>query len=809
MIPLSLPFLLTRLLNMNYWKQILVFSGLLFTCSIASGQTYSKARILIEDQAYDALKGIGLALDHVTYTLDYVEGDFSQFEINEARQAGYEVQIVLPDAEKAYATSTYFHRDDHARSNADCVSELKSFGIDSPKNFHLGSYKGNYTLEEMEAELDAMHAAYPHLISAREKIGDFLTHEKRPIQWLRISDNPTVDEDEPEILYTALHHAREPVSLTQLIYFMWYILENSERDPAIKYLIENTELYFIPCVNPDGYFYNQMQRPEGGGLWRKNRRINSDGTIGVDLNRNYGHKWGIDNDGSSNKTASEIYRGEAPFSEPETQAVRSFVLEHDFKVALNYHAYGGFLIYPWGYTTTPAEDVDIFKELGLLLTRDNRYTYGTGIETVAYTTNGDADDWMYGEQNEKPRIFAMTPEVGIQQHGFWPAPEDVEHLCQAALHQNIQAATFLLNSAVVVDESEGFLTEKIGQIPIRLTKLGFEDVGLKLSIRPITSNITFSDPSKLYILSLFSRQRDQFEYQLSSDIQDGERIKFEYVLDNGFYQRIDTITTYYRSPNFALDNAGTLNDWVDLGLLNSWGSTDRHYYSPPSSLTDSPNGNYVPYSTNYLTLKHPIDLHGRDSAVLTFKALWDIQLLFDYLQVEVSTDGSNFQPLCGNYSGAGVPQMVKSQPVYSGRQLDWVSEQIDLSDYLGQTIHLRFSMISTNNDSRDGFYLDDIKVLAYNQGAITSSRDLAPADFNSVISPNPATDHIVIESSTADAGIQLETVEIYNQLGQQVTRLPYRTSIQLEVSNWQPGLYYLRYVDARMRSSSGQKFMVK
>ena len=793
---------------MKYWKQILVFFTLVLSHHIGLSQNYSKARIMVEDQQYDDLMRLGLALDHVTYTLDYVEGDFSRYEIQKARQAGYDIKMVKRDAELAYATSTYF-QEVTRRSQAECVETLRNFGIQSPSNFHLGSYKGNYTLEEMHAELDEMHAQYPHLISHRQDIGDFTTFENRTIQWLRISDNPDVDEEEPEILYTALHHAREPVSLTQLIYFMWYVLENYESNPAIKHLLENTELYFIPCVNPDGYKYNELIRPEGGGLWRKNRQLNSDGTIGVDLNRNYGHKWGIDNDGSSADPASEVYRGTAPFSEPETQAVRQFVLEHDFKVALNYHSYGGFLIYPWGYTTTPVEDIGIFRELGLLLTKENRYTYGTGVETVSYTTNGDADDWMYGAEEEKPRIFAMTPEIGIREHGFWPEKEDVEHLCQAALHQNIQAASFLLNSALVVDESEGYLTEKIGQVPIRLTKLGFEDVGLKLSVEPITDNITFSDPTKLYILSLFSRQRDHFEYVLAPDIQDGERIRFSYTIDNGSYARSDTIVTYYREPNFSLDNEGTLSDWKVGGLLNNWGPTTKHFYSPPNSLTDSPNGNYVPYSTNYLTLKDPIFLSGRDSAILTFKALWDIQLLFDFLQIEVSTDGVNFNSLCGRYSSAGIPQMVKGGPVYSGRQLDWISEQIDLSAYLGQEIHLRFAMTSTNNDSRDGFYIDDIKVLQYNQGSITSTSFLEADEFQSVIFPNPSLGQLYIETRTLQQDLRFKEVQVFNQFGQLVRSLPYASSLQVDVDKWMPGMYYLRYLSTDAQVSKGYKFMVR
>jgi carboxypeptidase T len=71
-----------------------------------------------------------------------------------------------------------------------------------------------------------------------------------------ISNNPNVDEEKPEVLYTAIHHAREPASLSQTIFYMWYLLENYETSEEVRFLIDHTEMYFIPVVNPDGYIIN-------------------------------------------------------------------------------------------------------------------------------------------------------------------------------------------------------------------------------------------------------------------------------------------------------------------------------------------------------------------------------------------------------------------------------------------------------------------------------------------------------------------------------------------------------------------------
>ena len=99
-------------------------------------------------------------------------------------------------------------------------------------------------------------------------------------------------------------------------------------------------MWFIPIVNPDGYFYNETIAPDGGGMHRKNRRSNpqnsncNTGTQqGVDLNRNYGYNWGANNSGSSGNPCSAVYRGSSAFSEPETEAVSNFIADLEQSVS--------------------------------------------------------------------------------------------------------------------------------------------------------------------------------------------------------------------------------------------------------------------------------------------------------------------------------------------------------------------------------------------------------------------------------------------------------------------------------------------
>ena len=86
------------------------------------------------------------------------------------------------------------------------------------------------------------------------------TVEGRTTYYVRISDNPDVDEpNEPETLYTGMTHSREVSSLMNLMYYMWYVLENYDTDPAIKSLVDNTQGWiaidiqgFIRDFNEDG-----------------------------------------------------------------------------------------------------------------------------------------------------------------------------------------------------------------------------------------------------------------------------------------------------------------------------------------------------------------------------------------------------------------------------------------------------------------------------------------------------------------------------------------------------------------------------
>ena len=131
------------------------------------------------------------------------------------------------------------------------------------------------------------------------------------------------DGTRPAVLYSSTQHAREWISTeVNRRLLNHYIDQWRANDRPIRKLLQTTELWFILVANPDGYQYTFDHER----LWRKNLRDNNgDGQTqvgdGVDPNRNFPNHWGYDEEGSSSIQSSDTYRGPAPMSEPETQAM--------------------------------------------------------------------------------------------------------------------------------------------------------------------------------------------------------------------------------------------------------------------------------------------------------------------------------------------------------------------------------------------------------------------------------------------------------------------------------------------------------
>lgn len=298
-----------------------------------------------------------------------------------------------------------------------------------------------HTGQEIADELAALQSAYPRLARV-VPVGWSL--ENRPVLALKVSDNPDADEGEPAVLFLGGHHAREWISIEVPFLFGRRLCETYASDPVVRRLVDAAEIWIVPMVNPDGHDFSvQVYR-----YWRKNRRANADGTFGVDINRNYGKAWGLDDIGSSPEPVAEDYRGAAAFSEPETRAVRDLILSREFAALISYHSYSQNIMYPWGFTDQPAARQAVLSGLadrlsGLMASVNGR-AYETGqAGGLLYLTNGDTVDWAYAAAGMIGFTIELPP-VDYLGGGFFNGENDIAPIFE----ENLPAMIELVDWAV-------------------------------------------------------------------------------------------------------------------------------------------------------------------------------------------------------------------------------------------------------------------------------------------------------------------------------------------------------------------------
>jgi carboxypeptidase T len=273
------------------------------------------------------------------------------------------------------------------------------------------------------------------------------TYEGRDIWMVKLSDNVGENEDESGVLLMGAHHGNEKPSYEILIYFIQHMVENYSKentdddgdglvnedpidgfdndgdglideDPSedrVREVINNTQIFLIPMVNPDGVEANSRKNcAPNYGSFGFNKEITS---YGVNLNRNYGYKWYLYYifprsyhllfnilDSSPN------YRGEKPFSENESLAVKNFAETQDISISLSYHSYSEVMFYPWMHTSKPTLHEDIFISIGENMSKINKYHLNTGRQYIIPRyggTLGTSENWLYGERG----ILSYTVEL--------------------------------------------------------------------------------------------------------------------------------------------------------------------------------------------------------------------------------------------------------------------------------------------------------------------------------------------------------------------------------------------------------------
>lgn len=360
-----------------------------------------------------------------------------KFERTKLVNMGFSIETTRDDMAYGFADESIINEIEKAGFNVTAhfpASEIRALDFPSGDSIYH-----NYA--EMNAEIDALVAKYPNL-AHKFTIGKSL--QGRDIVGIRIGAHATdglTNSSLPGIVIMGGHHAREHLSMEIPLLLAKHLLEN--RDGTVLRLLDTRDIFLIPQVNPDGAEFDISTGSYQ--MWRKNRNLNNGNRCaGVDLNRNYGFKWG--QGGSSTNPCNDTYMGPSAFSEPETQAVKAFVEGHpNLKVLLTLHTYSELILYPWGVSYDGVENIadrTTFQKMAQSMAVWNGYTPEQSSEL--YITSGDTVDWAYGTLGMFAFTFELSPSGGgFGGGGFYPGAAEIQRTFQA----NLRPALYLMDLA--------------------------------------------------------------------------------------------------------------------------------------------------------------------------------------------------------------------------------------------------------------------------------------------------------------------------------------------------------------------------
>ncbi len=729
---------------------------MLFICSIlfflgsSAQEKYSKVKIPVTSAVIKNFVFDNLDLDHYKTDGNAIITVLNSAELNRLRQSAFPYELLIDDV---VAHTTELNRNAPPADNiaafqstscqkiASVIATPPSFGTGG--SLRLGASAGNpgyFTYAEMISEMMALQTAYPGLVNVFS-IGN--SANGTAIYGVKISYNVSSDENEPEVLYTGLQHAREAIGGTSLIFFMEYLAENYGSDNRIKALLDNREIFIIPCMNPDGYSFNYggssgSYPVTGGGLWRKNRRNTGGGAsnIGVDLNRNYGIDWGNCSGASSscgsNTKTDETYYGPNAFSEPETQALRDFVYTRHFVNAIDQHCYGPYYSLPYGrpslHPVLDHFDSSYYTYVPALMGLYNGYRAGNSPETVNYEVAGGIKDWLLmGDigTGTKGKIYGMTGEAGGGD--FWAPVSQIPQLCKEMCFQNLQLAYAAGSNYDIEDKNEISISSTSGNFVFQVKRVGLGADQVTISLIPLHNIQSVGTPVTKTLANYYDVLTDSIHYELPPTFVCGQTIRFAWKVESGGITTYDTVAKFFNPLTLMADDmegsfAANWTATISPSGPTGWGFTNAAAFAGTHSMTESPTGNYTTSSTRTVTYKNAIDLSDATSAYMSFWVKHRAENFRDKLQLQISTDGGSiWTPVCAsnmvsedNTTNEG---SLGGQPALTGIRDNWTRELVDLGDYNGYgAVRFRFRFTSDNDASSfafekdDGFYIDDLKL---------------------------------------------------------------------------------------------------
>ena len=718
------------------------------------------------------------------------------------------------------------------QTEAQLKANLKSTSRDLP---------GYRNYQTMLDELMVLQAMYPNLVrveSIGESWGSVYAAQNIPaylafdhqIWAVKLSNNVEQIEDEPAFYFVGEHHAREPISLETVMGILVHLLEGYGIDPEITDIVNTSEIWFVPLLNPDGH---KLVINESNVWWRKNIFDNNANSIietdqwgygadGADLNRNYGYKWGYVN--ASGDPYEVTYHGASPFSEIETQAFRDLLLSRKFIAGISYHTYGEYVLYPLGFMSNiVSPDAEEMQALAVAMAssipRQGSGTYTPMPSYSLYPVSGSSEDWVYGERG----IFGYTIEMADE---FIPPAADVPTI----VANNLNAAKILLsrkNSKMLKGHVTDALTgtaleamifvEGIDDNPLKTIQTYSEPVfGAYYRFLPVGThrvnylcegyasfsmmvNIT-ADAVSIADVALLQAEQLNLALRvcrLDGTPIEGASISFvdseigayvtnasgQIYLTNfnaGMYRMIIAAegfemlhrTHEIASPNytFYLSEAPAIVDDFETELVD-WYITGNW----GRSSINFNSGTYSLSDSPVGNYQNNRNVHCRLIQPIDLRLALNANLQF-MAMYSINLDGDYCQ-LSYSVNGTDWTYLADFMGVSP-----WQQYSYSLNHLIGNQVYLRFSMITTNSGTGDGIYIDDLKLFVTGNSTPLTD-EVSPVIKPQLLThPNPFSGKLSINVTGIKQNEYGYQLDIYNVKGQLVRTIPINNVLAKETS---------------------------
>jgi len=272
--------------------------------------------------------------------------------------------------------------------------------------------------------LDALAATYPKLASTGS-IGKSV--QGRDLRYIKISKKVyRRGVGEPMVKYVGNMHGDEVVGRQLIFYFANYLLANYKRSPLVRFLVDNTEIFLLPTLNPDGFSHSNASEPNSYPCNHFSEgRTNANS---VDLNRDFPFIWG-----PTNVSYSALVTGR----QPETASMINWILANPWVLSANFHGGAVVASYPYdSLSPRPAKertlrgqeslapDDQVFRDLALTYSQHNTEMYnqtnrfkcksGTGGPFPQGVTNGAYWYDLSGSMQDFNYWFSNSLEITLE-----------------------------------------------------------------------------------------------------------------------------------------------------------------------------------------------------------------------------------------------------------------------------------------------------------------------------------------------------------------------------------------------------------